>query len=173
MTKLMTVLAAAFSAVTVLFGAGAEAGFNVHINAPAGLSLVQKAGCHGGGFRVYHRRYHIVLRSVRPKVQVVRVKRAEPATVAKVEEPKVEDTKVEDTVEPVTNAATDATNTDAAANDTTKTGDTAAATTDDATAKTADADIDPATDKKKVATKAIDCKAFFPAIGTTVTVPCH
>ena len=174
MTKLMTVLAAAFFAVTVLFGSGAEAGFNVRINAPA-LSLMQKAGCHGGGFRVYQRRYHIVRRSVRPKVQVARVQRAEPVTVAKVEEPKVEEQKVEDTVAPATDSANTenssiSTNENAAAADTTKADDTAA--TDDTTEKTADTDA-AVKDDKKVATKATDCKAFFPAINKALTVPCH
>jgi hypothetical protein len=164
-TKLMTVLAAAFFAVTVLFGSGAEAGFNMHTNAPAALSVVQNTGCHGGGFRVYQRRYHVVHRSVRPKVHVARVRRAEPVTVAKVEEPKVEDQKVEDTVAPAVDA-------DAAAVDATKTDDTAAATTDDTTQKTADTNAEVKTEKK-VATKAIDCKAFFPAVGITVSVPCQ
>ena len=173
MTKLMTVLAAAFFAATVLLGSGAEAGFNVHMKAPAALSMMQKTGCHGGGFRVYQRRYHIVHRSVRPKVHVARVYRTVPVTVAKVEEPKVEEQTVEDTVTP---AADTADTENAAAVDATKTDDTAAATTDDTTQKTADTDAEvksPAADKKKVATKATDCKAFFPAINKALTVPCH
>ena len=175
MTRLMTVLAATLFAVTMLFGSGAEAGFNVRINAPA-LSLMQKAGCHGGGyFPAYHRRYHIVRRSVRPKVQVARVQRAEPVTVAKVEEPKVEEQKVEDTVAPAVDAANTenssiSTNENAAAADTTKADEVAA--TDDTTEKTADADAE-VKDDKKVATKATDCKAFFPAINKALTVPCH
>jgi hypothetical protein len=168
-TKLMTVLAAALFAATALLGSGAEAGFNVHMNAPAALSMIQKTGCHGGGFRVYQRRYHVVHRSVRPKVQVARIHRVDPVTVAKVEEPKVEDQKVEDTVAP-------AVDTEAPAVDTTKTDDTAAATTDDTTQKTADTGAEvksPDTDTKKVATKATDCKAFFPAINKALTVPCN
>lgn len=180
MTKLMTVLAAAFFAVTVLCGSGAEAGFNVRINAPAGLSLLQKAGCHGGGyFPVYHRRYRIVHHSVKPKVHVARIYRAVPVTIAKVEEPKVEDT-----VEPATTAATDATenssisSSDTAVNDSTaKTDNTAATTTDEVAAKTADTTDDVKTpakaDQKKVATTDPGCKAFFPAIGSALTVPCN
>ena len=48
MNKLLAAIAATLLAVTAI-ASGAEAGFNVRINAPAGFSEVHKAGCGGGG----------------------------------------------------------------------------------------------------------------------------
>jgi cytoskeletal protein RodZ len=102
-------------------------------------------------------------------VLVAQIPRAAPVTVAKVEEPKVEDT-----VEPATTAATDATE-NSSISSTDKTDNTAAATTDEVAAKTDTTDEvkTPAkADTKKVATTDPGCKAFFPAIGAALTVPC-
>ena len=70
MIKLLTVIAATLVAIASI-ATGAEAAFNVRLNAPAGFSQLHKTGCGGGGYRAYRKR--VVRQSVRrakPKVQV-------------------------------------------------------------------------------------------------------
>lgn len=149
MTKLPIALTASFLALTAFFGSGAEAGF-VRLAAPSGHSLVEKAGCGGGGgyFRSYHRKrvYRSVRRSVPHKVTVARKQAAEPVSVAKADEP---ETSTEATVAVSENSsiATGA-------------------------AKVAAAASAPGAVKQVVAAKEVGCKQFFPAVGMTLSVAC-
>ena len=49
MIKLLTVIAATLVAIASI-ATGAEAAFNVRLNAPAGFSQLHKTGCGGGGY---------------------------------------------------------------------------------------------------------------------------
>jgi hypothetical protein len=180
-TKLMTAaLAAAAFAVTAFAGSGAEAAFNVRIAAPQGLSMLEKTGCHGGGgYYIARRHHHIVRHSVKPKVQVAHVRGSTPVSVAKIEEPKPQDTAVPapETTTPSPEIGDNSTITpaDETASELTgnKTADQAVDATQaktDETAEAKPANVDK--DKEKVANKDLGCKAFFPAIGMTLTVPC-
>jgi len=146
--KILIAAAAAFFAVTALFGSGAQAGFNVRLAAPAGFATLQKAGCGGGYFRSYRRRYYSsVRRHHRRKVHVAR-KHAS-VSVAKVE-PKTE-TKVE------TKAVVSENSSISTAN-----------------GKVAEAKpVETAKPEKKVvAAKDVGCKQFFPSVGMTLSVSC-
>jgi hypothetical protein len=145
--KLLIAAAAAFFAVTALFGSGAQAGFNVRLNVPAGFSTVEKAGCGGGGYRrVYRkRRYQSARRRTKPKVQVVRKADPAPAKIAKAE-------------------AKDETKSKIVENE-----NSSISTLDGKVAKT-----ETAQPEKKVAVaKELGCKQFFPSVGMTLTVPCQ
>ena len=85
MNKLLTVIAATFLAIGAV-ATGAEAGFNVRINAPAGFSEVHKAGCGGGGgySRAYRRSAYQSVRRKR-RVEVASRTVSKPAVVAKAE----------------------------------------------------------------------------------------
>jgi len=146
MNKLLIAAAAAFFAVTALFGSGAEAGFNVRLNVPAGFSTLEKAGCGGGYFRSYRRHsYRSVRRSVRRKVHVASKPAASSVNVAKAE------AKVE-----TKSAATENEN-------------SSISTLDGKVAE-----VEPAKTEKKVAVaKDVGCKQFFPSVGMTLTVPCQ
>ena len=90
MTKLLTAIAATFLAIAAI-ASGAEAGFNVRINAPTGFSEVHKAGCGGGGGygRSYRRAAYQSVRRTKRRVEVASRKVSKPAVVAKAE-PKAE-----------------------------------------------------------------------------------
>jgi len=161
MNKLLTVIAATFLAIGAI-GSGAEAGFNVRINAPAGFSEVHKAGCGGGGgySRAYRRSAYQSVRRKR-RVEVASRTVSKPAVVAKVETKpapveapaeienssivsaadKVAEAKIES---PVKRPAQDAAET----------------TTDQAAQKVASA------------IKDVGCKTFFASVGMTLSVPC-
>ena len=161
MNKLLTVIAATFLAIGAI-ASGAEAGFNVRINAPAGFSEVHKAGCGGGGgySRAYRRSAYQSVRRKR-RVEVASRTVSKPAVVAKVETKpapveapaeienssivsaadKVAEAKIES---PVKRPAQDAAET----------------TTDQAAQKVASA------------IKDVGCKTFFASVGMTLSVPC-
>ena len=161
MNKLLTVIAATFLAIGAI-ASGAEAGFNVRINAPAGFSEVHKAGCGGGGgySRAYRRSAYQSVRRKR-RVEVASRTVSKPAVVAKVETKpapveapaeienssivsaadKVAEAKIES---PVKRPAQDAAET----------------TTDQAAQRVASA------------IKDVGCKTFFASVGMTLSVPC-
>ena len=155
MTKLLTVIAATFFALTALFGSGAEAAFNLRVKTPE--SNVIKAGCGGGGgyTRAYRPRYSMSRRAKR-KVDVAARKETKPVAVAKAEpvaQPEVAD------------QTTQAEN---------------SSITSDAKVAEADAPeqkVDkakPAKPEQKVAAvKELGCKKFFPSVGMTLSVPCE
>ena len=166
MTKLLTVIAATFLAIAAI-ASGAEAGFNVRINAPAGFSEVHKAGCGGGGggySRAYRRR--VVRQSVRrskPKVQVAsRV--SKPAVIAKAEpkqEPveapgeelaEIENSSIVSAADKVAQAKIETPEKKLAQ-------DVAKITTEEAAQKVASA------------VKDVGCKTFFASVGMTLSSP--
>jgi hypothetical protein len=151
--KLLIAVAAAFLAVTALFGSGAEAGFNVRIAAPAGFSSLHKAGCGGGGYyRAYRKRsFQSASRRVKRNVQLANKPEAAPVTVAK----------AETEAEPKTEATTE----------------TAVAGTENSSVATGEgkvAEVKTAEPEKKVAAaKEVGCKKFFPSVGMTLSVNCE
>jgi len=146
MNKLLIAVAAAFFAVTALFGTGAEAGFNARLNVPAGFSTLEKAGCGGGYFRSYRRHsYRSVRRRVKRKVHVASKPAASSVSVAK--------------AEPEAKAKSEVTENE----------NSSISTLDGKVAKT-----EPAKTEEKVAVaKDVGCKQFFPSVGMTLTVPCQ
>ena len=170
MTKLFTVIAATLFAV-VAIATGAEAGFNVRLNAPAGFSEVHKAGCGGGGYgRSYRRVYQSVRRS-KPRAQVASRHESKPAVVAKAE-----------AEAPLQTAAV-------APEETTSTAEieNSSITTDKQVAKVETPKVEKVAEKpaekpakksdkkaeKKVASAGeLGCKSFFPSVGMTLSVPC-
>jgi uncharacterized membrane protein len=143
--------AAAFFALTAVFGSGAQAGFNVRLTAPAGFSTLEKAGCHGGGYsRSFRKRsYRSARRSVRRKVQIARKPVKETVDVAKAEsEEKAE------VVAKVVESENSSIST--------------------ASGKVAEAK--PAAkpvEQKIAAAKDVGCKKFFPSVGMTLSVSCE
>jgi hypothetical protein len=148
MNKLLIAVAAAFFAVTALFGSGAQAGFNVRLNVPAGFSTLEKAGCGGGGYyRSYRKRsYRSVRRSVKRKVHVASKPAASSVSVAK--------------AEPETEAK--------AKSEVAQNENSSIATVSDKVAETETAK----TEKKVAVAKDVGCKQFFPSVGMTLTVSC-
>ncbi len=147
MNKMLIALAAAFLAVTAMFGSSAQAGFNVRLGVPAGFSQVHAAGCGGGYFRSYRRRaHHTARRSVKPTIHVARKHAAETVNVAK----------VEDKPETTTSAVADTENSSISVTD----------------GKVAEA-VTPEPEKKVAVAKDLGCKKFFPSVGMTLTVPCE
>ena len=162
MTKLLSVIAATFLAIAAI-APGAEAGFNVRINAPAGFSEVHKAGC-GGAHRAFRRR--VVRQSVRrPKRQVEVASRtvSKPAVIAKAEpkpEPvaapaeklaEIENSSIVSAADKVAEAKIEAQK---------PAQDVAEITADEAAQKVASA------------VKDVGCKTFFASVGMTLSVPC-
>jgi hypothetical protein len=145
MNKLLIAATAAFFAVAALFGSGAQAGFNVRLNVPAGFSTLEKAGCGGGYRRVYRKRYQSA-RRVKRKVHIARKATPAPAKVAKAE--------TEDKVE---------TKSEVAENE-----NSSISTLSDKVAETATVK----TEKKVAVAKDVGCKQFFPSVGMTLTVSC-
>ena len=159
MTKLLAAIAATFLAITAI-ASGAEAGFNVRINAPTGFSEVHKAGCGGGGggySRSYRRAAYQSVRRSKGRVEVASRKVSKPAVVAKVE-PKVEpvDAAPEQTVAEVENSSI--------------------STDGVAVEKVAEVKVEKPVKKQieqKVASaKDLGCKTFFASVGMTLSVPC-
>jgi hypothetical protein len=152
MTKLLTVIAATFLAIAAI-ASGAQAGFNVRINAPAGFSELHKAGCGGGGgYRSYRRSAYQSVRRTKRRVEVASRTVSKPAIVAKAETkpaPKVE------TVEKVAEVE----------NSSISLKEKVAEVTVETPAKKPE---------QKVATAAKDlgCKTFFASVGMTLSVPC-
>jgi hypothetical protein len=149
-TKILTAAAAAFFAIAAFIGTGAEAaGFNVRLAAPAGFSTLEKAGCHGGGFRrIYRKRYQSARRHVKRKVQVARKPVEEKVTVAKAEP----ETKIE-TASPVVSENSSIST---------------------ANGKVAEAKpVETAKPEKVAAVKEVGCKQFFPSVGMTLSVSCQ
>jgi hypothetical protein len=159
MNKLLAGIAATFLALTAI-ASGAEADFNVRINAPAGFSEVQKAGCGGGGgySRSYRRSAYQSVRRSKRRVEVASHSVSKPAVVAKAE------TQVEpatDTVEKVADVENSSIST--------------------APEKVAELTVEPKLEKKvgkkveqKVAVaKEVGCKKFFATVGMTLSVPCE
>jgi hypothetical protein len=150
--KMLIAFAAAFLAVTALFGSGAQAGFNVRLGVPSGFSNVHTAGCGGGGyFRSYRKRsYSTARRSVKRNVEVARKPAADTVSVAKVEE-KVEATS--------------------------KVAETENSSISAANGKVAELKVDlpksSEPEKKVAVAKDVGCKKFFPSVGMTLTVPCE
>jgi hypothetical protein len=159
MTKLLAAIAATILAITAI-ASGAEAGFNVRINAPTGFSEVHKAGCGGGGGygRSYRRAAYQSVRRTKRRVEVASRKVSKPAVVAKAE-PKVEPVEVapEQTVAEVENSSI---------------------STDETVAvdKVAEVKVEKPVKKQieqKVASaKDLGCKTFFASVGMTLSVPC-
>jgi hypothetical protein len=158
MTKLLAAIAATFLAITAI-ASGAEAGFNVRINAPTGFSEVHKAGCGGGGGygRSYRRAAYQSVRRTKRRVEVASRKVSKPAVVAKAE-PKVEpvDVAPEQTVAEVENSSI--------------------STEEGAVEKVAEVKVEKPVKKQieqKVASaKDLGCKTFFASVGMTLSVPC-
>ena len=159
MTKLLAAIAATFLAITAM-ASGAEAGFNVRINAPTGFSEVHKAGCGGGGggySRSYRRAAYQSVRRSKRRVEVASRKVSKPAVVAKAE-PKVEpvDAAPEQTVAEVENSSI--------------------STDEVAVEKVAEVKVEKPVKKQieqKVASaKDLGCKTFFASVGMTLSVPC-
>ena len=162
MNKLLAAIAATLLAVTAI-ASGAEAGFNVRINAPAGFSEVHKAGCGGGGgiSRSYRRAASQSVRRSKPRVQVASRTVAKPAVVAKAETEAPAAEPIEETadVAQIENSSI---------------------TTEEKVAEVKK----PKTEKKvaekpakkaeqKVATAGdLGCKTFFASVGMTLSVPC-
>lgn len=160
MTKLLAAIAATFLAITAM-ASGAEAGFNVRINAPTGFSEVHKAGCGGGGGgygRSYRRAAYQSIRRTKRRVEVASRKVSKPVVVAKAE-PKVEPVEAtpEQTVAEVENSSI---------------------STDETVAvdKVAEVKVEKPVKKQieqKVASaKDLGCKTFFASVGMTLSVPC-
>jgi hypothetical protein len=143
MNKLL--IAAAALILTALLGSGAQAGFNVRLDAPKGFSTLQKAGCGGGYRRTYRkRRYRSASRRSSRKVYAAR-KPAKTVNVAKVE-------KVEKKAE--------------VANVTAK--------NQSSSITTAEGQVATKSEPKKVASvEDVGCKQFFPSVGMTLSVPCE
>ena len=162
MNKMLIAVAAAFFAVTALIGSGAEAGFNMRLKAPAGFSVVEQAGCGGGGYRrVFRKRYSTARRSVKRKVEVARAPAASSVKVAKAE-PKVE-VKAEPEAEVASQNVEIENSSISSASETV------------AEAKPVEVkqvETKPA-EKKVAAAKEIGCKKFFPSVGMTLTVSCE
>ncbi len=148
MNKTLIAAAAAFFALTTLLGTGAEAGFNVGLAAPAGFSILEKAGCGGGGY--FHRHYHrSAHRSVRPRVEIARKPAASSVSVAQIE------TKPEATSEAVVS-------------------ENSSISTANAKVAEATSIETPKPEVKKVAAaKDVGCKQFFPSVGMTLSVSCE
>ena len=156
MNKLLTVIAATFLAIAAI-ASGAEAGFNVRINAPAGFSEVHKAGCGGGGggySRSYRRSAYQSVRRKR-RVEVASRSVSTPAVVAKVET-KPEPAKA--TVEEVADV------------------ENSSISTEEKVAEVkAEVKIEQPEKKleqKLAAAKDVGCKTFFASVGMTLSVPC-
>lgn len=150
MNKVLIAVAAAFFALTALFGSGAEAGFNVRLAAPDGFSSVHKAGgCGGGGYRRSFRRHRSVSRRVQRKVYIAKKPAAEEVSVAKT------DDKAEDKAEAKTQVA--------------KTENSSLSGAGDQVAE----ENGEKTEEKVVAAKDLGCKQFFPAVGMTLSVSCE
>lgn len=137
--------AAAFFALTAVFGSGAQAGFNVRLTAPAGFSTLEKAGCHGGGYsRSFRKRsYRSARRSVRRKVQIARKPVKETVDVAKAEV-------VAKVVESENSSISTASGKVAEAKPAAK-----------------------PVEQKIAAAKDVGCKKFFPSVGMTLSVSCE
>jgi hypothetical protein len=174
MTKLLAATAATLLAVTAI-ASGAEAGFNVRINAPAGFSEVHKAGCGGGGgASSYRRAASQSVRRSKPRVQVASRAVSKPAVVAKAE------TEAPATAEPIEVAAKVAkienssitTDEKVAEIDTPKTEKKVAEIkTPKAEKKVAEKPAKKA-EQKVAAAGELGCKTFFATVGMTLSVPC-
>jgi hypothetical protein len=165
MNKLLTVIAATFLAIAAI-ASGAEAGFNVRINAPAGFSEVHKAGCGGAHVRAFRRR--VVRQSVRHtkrKVEVASRTVSKTAVIAKAE-PKpesveapaeklaeIENSSIVSAADKVAEAKIEAPEK--------KPAQVVAETTADEPAQ-----------KVAAALKDVGCKTFFASVGMTLSVPC-
>jgi hypothetical protein len=163
-------IAAAFFAVTTLFGSGAQAGFNVRLAAPAGFSTVEKAGCGGGYRRSYRKRNYSSVRRAKRRAYLAAKKKAaarqaaarrlaakkaaaqKAARLAKAEAPK---TVIKDEAPQKVAKAENSSI---------------------ATSKGKVAEAKPAKAEGKVekvaAARDLDCKQFFPSVGMTLSVPC-
>jgi phage protein D len=152
--KMLIAAAAAFFAVTAFFGAGAEAaGFNMRLAAPAGSSIVEKAGC-GGGYSYFRKRsYRSAHRSVRRKVHVARKPVTSSVSVAKVEPEKKADAEKQV-------AAVESEN-------------SSISTANDKVAEAKPIAAAKPEVKKVAAAKDVGCKQFFPAVGMTLSVSCE
>ena len=170
MTKLLTVIAATLVAIASI-ATGAEAAFNVRLNAPAGFSQLHKTGCGGGGgYRAYRKR--VVRQSVRrakPKVQVASrsvEKRAEvndeASTVA---------AKTEARPEPAKAAVKTAQFENSSISTAKEVAEAVIEAPVKKVVKAATPSEEPA---KKVASaiKDVGCKSFFATVGMTLSVPC-
>jgi len=148
MNKLLIAAAAAFFAVTALFGTGAQAGFNVRLGAPAGFSTLQKAGCGGGYRRIFRKHsYRSVSRRTKRKVYAAKKPAAETVSVAKAEE------------------------TTETAPKTAQSHSSSITTADGEVTQAAKVEADePA---KVAAAEDLGCKQFFPSVGMTLSVPCE
>ena len=155
MTKLLTVIAATFLAIAAI-ASGAQAGFNVRINAPAGFSELHKAGCGGGGggggYRSYRRAAYQSVRRTKRRVEVASRTVSKPAVVAKAEtKPAPKEVAVEKVAELENSSIS-------------------------SEEKVAEAIVETPAKKpeQKVATAAKDlgCKTFFASVGMTLSVPC-
>jgi len=150
---MLIAVAAAFFAVTALFGSGAEAGFNVRLKAPAGFSTLEKAGCGGGGYRRSYRKrsYSTARRRVKRKVQVASKPVAEKVAVAKVEP----ETEVEATDQVVQSE------------------NSSISTANGKVAEAKPVEAAKPEEKKVAAAKEVGCKKFFPSVGMTLSVSCE
>lgn len=164
MNKLLTVIAATFLAIAAI-ATGAEAGFNVRLNAPGGFSQVHKAGCGGAHVRAFRRR--VVRQSVRrhkPKVVVASRTVSKPTVVAKAaakpapaEEPAEELAEVEHSS--ISSAA--------------EVAETRIEVPEQKPEqKVAEVKSEDPAQKVATAIKDVGCKTFFASVGMTLSVPC-
>jgi hypothetical protein len=154
MTKLLTAIAATFLAIAAI-ASGAQAGFNVRINAPAGFSELHKAGCGGGGggySRSYRRSAYQSVRRSKRRVEVASRTVSKPAVVAKAEAKPAPKEEIVEKVAEVENSSISSEE------------------------KVAEVTVETPAKKPelKVATAAKDlgCKTFFASVGMTLSVPC-
>jgi hypothetical protein len=172
--KILIAAAAAFLAVTTLFGSGAQAGFNVRLSAPAGFSTVEKAGC-GGGYSSYRKRSYSSIKRAKRKAYLAAKRKAAAKRIAakKAAARRIAAKKAADA-----KAARLAQKEEAKAE-----AQVALATTADAenssiasggkVAKTESAKSEPKAEKKVAAAQEPGCKQFFPSVGMTLSVPCQ
>jgi hypothetical protein len=162
MNKLLTVIAATFLAIAAI-ASGAEAGFNVRINAPAGFSEVHKAGCGGSHFRAFRRR--AVRQSVRRTKRKVEVASRKPAVIAKAEpKPEPVEAAAEKLAEIENSSIVSAADKVAEAK--------IEAPEQKPEPKAAESKSDGVAQKVATAIKDVGCKTFFASVGMTLSVPC-
>lgn len=165
MNKLYSVLAA--TVVVVAGAAGADAGFGVRLNVPAGFSQVEKAGCGGSHARIVRRHFaHQSVRRPKRKVEVAVRKVEKPLTVAKIDpKPSIED-------ENLAAVAENENSTVAVAVDEAPAPTVTAPEKKPAKAASNAASGDSPGQKVAAAVKDIGCKSFFASVGMTLSVPC-
>ncbi len=164
MNKLLTAIAATFLAIGFV-ATGAEAGFNVRINAPAGFSEVHKAGCggsSGGGYRRQAVRQSV--RRTKPRVEVASRTVVKRPVIAKVESKPDPVEAAADEVAAVENSSISVADEVAEAKVETP--------AEEPVRKVVKAKSETPAQKVASAIKDVGCKSFFASVGMTLSVPC-